>query len=455
MSTVNAAGVGSGLDVSSIVTQLMTIEKQPLTQLQNKLSDTNAQISAFGQLQSALSSLQTATSNLNTSDKFSAYKASVSSDAGFTVSAGAKAVAGSSSVTVKALAQGQKLLSSVNATDMTSALTSSTGSLSFTTQSGASNTVSIASGASLKDIRDAVNTANIGITASIVQNGSSYNLQFSSSTTGTANSFSVAASGDSALNSFTYDTSASSNSMKQTVAAQDASVDIDGVNYTSSTNTLTGAMQDVTLTLTKASSSTTSSVTIAQDTDTIASNIQSFITAYNKVNSLSRSLTSYDTTTKTGGVLNSDFTATSMQFGIRNALQTAVGGSGALQTLSDIGVTFAKDGSLSLDSTKLTKVLSDPSKDISSLFVSGTGTTGLMSRFSTYLDNLNGTSGTITSRVSSLNNKIKLTNTDIDNMNTRLSQVEARYTAQFNALDTTMSQLNSTSSYLTTQLAKL
>lgn len=455
MGAINSAGVGSGLDVSSIVTQLMKIERQQMTVLQQQQSDTNSQISAFGQLQSSLSSLQTATNNLKSVDKFSVYKATVPTDAGFTATAGAKAVGGQYAISVEKLAQSQKVLSTVHSTDMNGAFAGTGGSLSFTVGSGSPVNVTVAAGASLKDIRDAVNSANFGVTASIVQNGSKYDLQFSSSTTGAANAFKVSSTGDASLNNLTFDPASGTNPMLATVSAQDAEVKIDGQTYTSTTNTLTGAIQDVTLNLSTAKPGTAVNVTLAKDNDAITNNVKTLVDAYNKVNTELRSLTSYDTTTKTGGALNGDFTARSLQFGMRNVFQNALGGSGSLQRLSDIGITFQKDGSMSLDSSKLGKVLNDPSKDISQLFITTNGTQGLADKMSTYLDGMIGTSGAVTTRVEGLNNKIKLQNKDMDALSTRLSDVEARYRKQFNDLDTMMVKLNQTNSALTAALSKL
>lgn len=476
MATISSPGVGSNLDVKSIVSQLMQVEQQPLQLLDTKEASYQAKLSAFGSLKSALSTLQTAASKLNLSSTFLGNKASVADASVLSANVTGTAVAGDYNIEVQSLAKAQKLVStgfaSIDTVVGQGTLSISLGNysdagsppVSFTQKSG-TTPVSItidSSNNTLAGIRDAINNAGAGVSASIINDGTSYRLALTSTSTGTANSVKITAteSGGAGLAQLAYDGSAGGvSNMTQNVAAKDAVIKVDGVTVTKSSNTITDAIQGVTLNLAKETGTgVTTKLTLTRDTDSIASAIQDFVTAYNGVNKQIADATAYDSSTGKGSVLLGDSTARSVQTQLRSALSNIVpGAQSGLSTLSSIGISFQNDGSLSIDSTKLNNVLADPSNDVKKLFVkSDDGTVGYGSRINTLVSNfIFGTDAVLNGRIDSLNSSIK----DIDNQrtqeNARLSDVEARYYAQFNNLDTLISSMTQTQTYLTQQLAAL
>lgn len=476
MATISSPGVGSNLDVKSIVSQLMQVEQQPLQLLDTKEASYQAKLSAFGSLKSGLSTLQTAASKLNLSSTFLGNKASVADASVLSANVTGTAVAGDYNIEVQSLAKAQKLVSTGYATADTAVgqgtLTISLGSysdagsppVSFTQKSG-TTPVSItidSSNNTLAGIRDAINNAGAGVSASIINDGTSYRLALTSTSTGTANSVKITAteSGGAGLAQLAYDGSAGGvSNMTQNVAAKDAVIKVDGVTVTKSSNTITDAIQGVTLNLAKETGTgVTTKLTLTRDTDSIASAIQDFVTAYNGVNKQIADATAYDSSTGKGSVLLGDSTARTVQTQLRSALSNIVSGAqSGLSTLSSIGVSFQNDGSLSIDTTKLNNVLADPSNDVKKLFVkSDDGTIGYGSRINTLVSNfIFGSDAVLNGRIDSLNSSIKDIGNQRTQENARLSDVEARYTAQFSNLDTLISSMTQTQTYLTQQLAAL
>ena len=386
---LSSPGIGSNLDVNGIVSQLMSIERQPLTALAKQEASYQAQLSAYGNLKGALSFFQSSVRALSDLSKFQAVTANVSDSTVFTASAGSSAVPGSYSVTATQLAQSQKIVGTgfVNVSDVVG-----TGTLTFQfgTTSGAtftannnkpSKAVTIdAAHSSLAGVRDAINAANIGVSATIVNDGSAApnKLVLTSTDSGAANSLKItvadltdASNVDNAgLSQLAYDpagTLGNGKNLSQTVAAQDALLTVDGITGISkASNSITDVIQGVTLNLVKAGTST---LTVARDVTSVQGSVAAFVNAYNSLNKTVSDLTAYNSATKQGAILQGDSSATSMQKRIRGVLSSAITGSnGNLTTLSQVGVSFQKDGTLLLDLTKLQSAINTNFSDIASLF---------------------------------------------------------------------------------------
>lgn len=384
---ISSPGIGSNLDVNSIVSQLMNIERQPVTLLNQKEASYQARLSAFGSLKSALASFQSTLQSLDTASKFSALKASASDSTVLSASAGTSAAAGTYSVQVTTLAEAQKLKSTPFAATSTT-VGSGTLTIDFGTYSAdtftlnpnkSSKTITIAAGqSSLAGIRDAINAANAGVTAGIVNDGTGYRLTVSSNDTGVANAVRILVSdGDgnntdtSGLSQLLFDarTVSGVKNLTETVAAKDAAFTIDGIAITKPSNTVTDAIEGVTLNLLSANSPGTATLTVARDSGSIQNSVQNFVSAYNSATTVLQDLSAYDATTKQAAVLQGDSAVFSIQYALRTVLNSALStAGGGLTTLSDIGISFQKDGTLALDTTKLQSVINDPTKDISTLF---------------------------------------------------------------------------------------
>jgi flagellar hook-associated protein 2 len=375
---ISSPGIGSNINVDSIVTQLMTLERQPLKALDTKEASFQAQLSAYGSLKGALSSFQSSLAALNSLSRFQA-RTATSSDTGVaTATATSVATAGSFALNVSQLAQSQAIVAAGQAstTAAIGAGGSTTISIQFGTVTGGTLANGVYTGAtftqdgtqssgsvtitaennSLVGIKDAINNANLGVTASIIGDGSAtpYRLVLQSAASGANRSMKISVSGDAALSSLlSYDPAGTQN-LTQTLAAQDAAFTVNGLSLTSRTNTVSTALQGVNLTLLKAGTST---ITVGRDTSGIQTAVASFVKAYNDVDATLDQLASFNATTKQAGPLNGDFAVRSIQAQLRGALGGSLGGGLALSNLSQLGITFQRDGSLALDTTKLQAAL--------------------------------------------------------------------------------------------------
>lgn len=383
---ISSAGVGSGLDVANIVRQLMALERRPLAALDTREAKYQAQITAYGSLKGALSSFQSAVAALATPAKFSGATANLADTTVATVGASSAAKAGSYAVEVQTLAQAHKLKSASFAATST-AVGSGTITIQFGTYSGgvftlnpdkAAGTVTIASNqSSLAGVRDAINAANVGASASIVNDGTGNRLVVAAKDSGIANALKITVADDdlahtdtAGLSQLVYNAATGgTTNLTQTVAAQNAVVVIDGISISKASNTLTDAIEGVTLDLLKANTPATTTLTVARDTAGTQAAVQSFVNAYNGLNKTLTDLSKYDAANNKSSILTGDATVRSVQTQLRRAFNTALPtAGGGLTALSDIGISFQKDGTLKLDSARLTAVLGDATKDVSTLF---------------------------------------------------------------------------------------
>ncbi|GAA5181593.1 flagellar filament capping protein FliD [Niveibacterium umoris] len=466
MASFSSLGIGSGLDLNTLLTGLVNVEKRPITILQNQQSDLKSQLSAMGQIKSAVSSLQSASDALKTSASFAAYTATSTDSSVVSASATTGAVAGSYKVEVTQLSQAQKVMAAfASGTTFSGTLKLELGKADAATATGftANNSVDIdLTGKTLAGARDAINAAGLGVTATIINDGSGtgtpYRLVVTSQNGGTGNQ--IRMTGVAGLNYSAYAGTGGPGSkdanVAQSVAAQDAQFSIDGVTMSRSGNSVTDAIDGVTLNLAKQTTGTPVTVTIAKDPNSVSTKINTFVKAYNDLNKLLHDVTAYNATTKTAGDLSGDYSVRSIQQQVRTAaINTVSGSAGGYSRLGDIGVSLQADGSLSVDSTKLTAAISDPAKDISKLFTGASGVDGVATRVSQTAKALLDISGLVATRTDGINKSIRSLDDRISALQDRVSAIEDRYRKQFTALDTTIGQMNVTSQYLTQQLARL
>ena len=400
---ISSPGIGSNLDVNSIVSQLMVLERRPLQALDQKEATFQAQLSAFGTLKSALSAFQTAVAGLNDSGKFQAFKATIGDGGVATVTAAKSAVPGSYALEVTQLAQAQKLVA-LGQSSATTAIGAGTLSIEFGTISGGTfdaqtgrytgaafaadgagaKTITIgAANSTLAGIRDAINAAKIGVSASIVNDGSGtpYRLALSVNDPGLAKSVKISVAGDAALANLLAHDPAATQGLAETVTARNAALKIDGVAITKTNNTISDAIEGVTLNLTKTNAGNPTTVAVVRDSGAIKGSVEALVKAYNEVNTTIKNLSSYDAAAKKGAILQGDFTLIALQSSIRSALSNALTSTGgAFNNLSQIGVAFQKDGTLALDATKFQKALDSSPNDIAALFAAiGRATDGSIS----------------------------------------------------------------------------
>lgn len=446
---ISTLGIGSGIDVNSIVSQLMALERRPLDMLNQRKSTYNSELSAYGTIKSDLAAIQTAMAGLKDSTGFDVFKATPADSTFFTATADSTAIAGSHTVTVGQLAQSQKLVSAAFADTGTTQL--GTGSLLISNGTSSFSVTIDSSNNTLAGIANAINsdTNNIGVSATILNDGTGYRLVISPNDTGTSKAVTVAVtdSGDgnntdnAGLSRLSY--TAGAYNLTQTQAAQDATLTVDGLaGITSASNTVTGVIQGVTLNL-KAAGSTTLQVSV--DTDALTAKVNSFITAYNKFNTDVQSLH------QKGGALEADNTVLSIQSQIRDVFNTSMNISGnAYNYLSQIGVSIQKDGSLSLDSATFTSALTGNIQDVTSLFTDSTQ--GFGQRMYSMVSAMLQSDGVVQSATDGINAMIADITSRTDQMQVRLDQMQIRLQAQYSALDAMMGTMTSTSNLLMSRL---
>ncbi|KQY86504.1 flagellar filament capping protein FliD [Pelomonas sp. Root1444] len=467
MATITSAGIGSGLDIESLVSKLVSAERTPITQLTKKTEGLKTELSAFGKVQSSLATLRDAAAKLTSPSTWGGTLATSSDPTSVSVSAGTGASIGNVSIEVSKLAQSQTLVSgtpyaSSTATVGQGSLTITLGAwgsnnTTFTDKAGATPiTINIGNGQdTLSGIRDAINSSNAGVTASIVNDANGARLTLRSTATGETNGFRIEATGG--LADLSYDPRVGVTSLIQTLPAQNARALINGIDVSSESNSLKEAIDGLNITLLK-TTTIPASVTVGQDKDSIKKLITDFTAAYNAVNALLREQTKYDEGAKTAGTLQGDSTAV----GLQNQLRSIIGGTtslaGSIGRLAEIGLEPGSDGSLKTSETKLNTALGNLDS-VKKLFMGLDGTDssndGFAQRIRSYIDGALSTDGRVSSRQAGLQKLIDNNNKRADQLEDRVARTEARLRARYTALDTQMSKLNGLSNYVTQQLAKL
>lgn len=398
MATITALGTGSGLDLESIISKFMQVERQPLQTIATQKEAFQSKISAYGTVKSALTAFQSSASALSSASKFNAQKATSSDTSILTAKTDGSATVGNFDITVSQLAKSQKIasneFSSSNATIGTGTLTISFGTYipddgdsmtsgdnTFTANPDKTDlTITIdSSNNTLSGIRDAINTANGDVTATIINNGSGSQLVLTSKDSGESNTLKISVADDDGdntnllgLSQLAYDPTAATNSgknMSEIQVAKNALLTIDGIDIEKTSNTIDDAVDGLTLTLLKTTDTGESvSLGIESDMDTIKESIQKFVDAYNKLNTTFEDLTKYNEADKTkSGKLIGDATLRTISYQIKAVLTNSIG-SGDLTTLSDVGVSFDDSGNLALDSEKLSDAIENDFSDIATLF---------------------------------------------------------------------------------------
>jgi flagellar hook-associated protein 2 len=474
MATISSPGVGSGLDVNSIVTQLVAIERQPIVQLQTQASSLQTKLSAFGKLQSNLSALREAASALTRASTWSQTTGTSSDPTAVTVTTDANNLPGSYAVQVTSLARAQSNTSKTYAaaTDLVGEgtirieLGAWDASNVFTPKAGAS-AVDISVGPpakSLAEVRDMVNAANAGITATVLTDASGARLVFRSTATGAENGFKLTVTDSdgnnvdtSGLSALAFDPSVGVVTMSKALAAANASALINSVPVTSASNTLSNVVDGMTLVLRK-ETTTEVAITTAADKDGIKKKIEAFVTAYNDLNKELAAQTKYDAATKTGGSLQGDSAAVNLRAALRATLRGNSSASTMFTRLADIGFDVKQDGSISLDQTKLDNGLANLG-ELKKLFANAdtvvTANNGFATLFRQQADQAIGVEGSIAARSEGLRERISRNEKRQAELEVRVALTEARLRKQYTSLDAQMGQLQSLSSYVSQQMTIL
>ena len=456
MATLSSAGIGSGLDVNSIVTALVNVERVPINQLQTQADTLQSKLSSFGKLQSYVSAVRDAARTLTLPGTWSQTVGS-SSDPAVGVVTDGSTLAGSYRVEVQSLAAAQSIATATTYAGATSTL--GQGTLHIALQGGASKNVVIGPGEdTLEKVRDKINAAGAGVVASILSDASGARLVLRSSATGAANAFTVGVteSGAAGLGALAYDPAGTS-AMTLAQPAADAKATINQLPVTSATNTLTGVIDGLTLTLNKATTAPVD-VSAKPDSEAMKKAVSAFVSAYNDMAKYLNDQTKYDADSKTAGTLQGDSAANAVRSQMRGLLATTSGASATFTRLGDIGFDVQKDGTIQLKGSKLDNALANV-PELKKLFANSDAATpandGVMTQLRGYADQLLSVDGTLSTRSAGLQSRIESNKASQSRLEDRVSAFEARVRAQYTALDAQMGQLTGLSSYVTQQMTML
>lgn len=447
---ITASGIGSGLDIGGLVQQLVAAEAEPKNaRLNSREISLGSELSAFGTLKSALSAFQSSVSKLESATTFQVFNATSSNEDVFTAATDDTAGAGSYSIEVLQLAQAEKLRSVdfTASSDVvgTGTLDISLGATTFQLTIDSSNNT-------LTGIRDAINAAldNPGISASLISVDSGTQLILSTNEVGASNTINVVATDDAPLDGFDL-TQLDSANLITLQSASEAVIKIDSQTVTRDSNSFSDVISGVTFNLSNAQPGSIETLSVRLDTQSIKEDIESFVTNYNNLIGVMRGLSNFDQSTLVAGPLNGDSVVRGIQNSLRQALSANATG-GALSHLSELGITFADKGSLTIDDTVLDTKIAAGLSDVKQFFSSDTG---MAKSFTTALSGYISDDGIIDSRRDGLQNRLDSIDDKREVLNRRMASLEARLSAQFNAMDILVAQLQSTGNFLTQQLVNL
>ncbi|MEQ9859855.1 flagellar filament capping protein FliD [Pectobacterium cacticida] len=462
MASISALGAGSGLDLSSLLTQLRTAENQRLVPISTQQKSYKAQLTGVSALKSALDKLNTANNALAKSESFGVVTGSIdgitntkvsSTNKAFTATTGSKSVAGSYSIEVLHLAQAHSITSEAKSS-ATEALSTTDSTLTIAQTNGKSLSIDIKGGeTSLNDVRDAINKVNGGVTASVIKaKDNEFYLMLTARDSGTQGEITL---------------TDSSNVLGQTeekVAAQNSVIMANGIEIERQSNTIDDAFEGVTLTLqAKTESDKPETLTIDQDISGMKNAVKAWVDAYNALQDTIDTQTKYtkveagEEQSTTNGALIGDSTVRGIQNKLKSQLTTVQHDSGEFKILADLGITQNfKTGKLEIDNTKLDKALKEEPGKVQAFFVGDNDETGFATQTRSYLkDVLDTVDGTIKNKEDSINKTLKSLDTQYTRISNGIEETIARYQKQFVDLDKAMSNMNSTMSSLSGMLSSL
>ena len=454
MASIISSGIGSGLDIAGLVQQLVAAEASPVqTRIGQQEARAQAKLSAFGSLKSALAQFREKLEVMKNLDTFLARSGSSGNEELYSVTTGQTALPASYSVEVVNLATPQKLTSGAftgaDAVVGTGTLTIAVGASSFDIEITDQNNT-------LANIRDSINSAleNTGVSATIVTADAGSYLILTGAQTGASNSMVVTqVGGDGGLSALEYDPANSLLSLSESIAAQDALVRIDGFDILSESNSIAGAIEGVTLDLLQADAGVTDTLAITNDSDAVRATVDEFVTSYNNLVATLDLLTNYNAEADAAAPLLGDSTVRGIRDQIRRELSVAVTDIDApFSSLAEVGLDIQLDGTLAIVDEDFDAALAGDFSKFGQLFANSDG---FATRLHGVVDGFLQTGGIIETRTTGLNSTIDDFSDQREALGERLLSLESRLLRQFNALDSLIGNLSSTSTFLAQQLTNL
>ncbi|ANB03141.1 flagellar hook protein [Ectothiorhodospira sp. BSL-9] len=459
-------GVGSGINVRDLVDQLVAAEREPReNRIARQEQRFEAQISGLGKLKNALSEFGSTLSGLSSAGDFRQVETRVVNEGMVTANARDNAPIGNYEVEVAQLAQSQRLATSADLfsgeEDFDPKTALGAGDVTITLADGTTETFTLSENrSSLENLRDAINDQSANLRASVIDDGNGPRLTLSTTQTGEQNAISridVNADGGALLNRLGFNAADlgedqdTSGGFRQLRAAQDAIVLVDGLQITRPTNELRGVLDGVDLTLNDVG---TTRVTVAEQEGTALEAIRGFVEAYNELRGQLNELNAFNPESEESGILNGDSTLRGVQDQMARMISNPVEGmDGTVRALADLGISTQRDGTLAINEFRLNERLSEDREAVVSLFTQAD--TGIAARMKGVVDQFTGRDSIINSRTKSLEKQMSGLADDRDRLEYRMERIEARYIAQFSAMDAMIAQMNQTSQFLDNQLKAL
>ncbi|WP_239821365.1 flagellar filament capping protein FliD [Ectothiorhodospira variabilis] len=467
MSTITSMGVGSGIDVRGLVDQLVAAERAPReNRINSQEKRIEEQISGLGKLKSGLSDFGAALDGLSSAGDFRQVETRVVKEGMVTANARDNAPIGNYEVEVTQLAQSQRLATSVDlfgdVADFSAGGTAlGAGDVTITLADGTTETFTLTEEAStLEDLRAAINNQSSSLRASVVDDGNGPRLTLSTTQTGEQNAISqiaVNAGGEALLNKLGFNAADlgvdqdTSGGFRQLRAAQDAIVKVDGLEVTRPTNELRGVLDGVDLTL---NDTGTTRVAVTEQEGTALEAVRGFVEAYNALRSQLNALNAFNPDTEESGILNGDSTLRGVQDRMARMVSNPVEGmDGAVRALADLGISTQRDGTLAINEARLSDRLAEDREAVVSLFTQAD--TGIAARMKGVVEEFTGRDSIINTRTENLRQQMSGLADDRERLEYRMERIEARYIAQFSAMDAMVAQMNQTSQFLDNQLQAL
>ena len=442
MSSITSLGVGSGLELNSLLEQIQQSEQAKLEPIQQQAESEDAQISAYGKIKSDLSQFQSSAEKLNDPATFESLSTNVEGSGVSAVSSD-DAQPGQYDVQVDRLASASSIVTERLETSDESIIDGDQ-SLSFSLAEGDIDPISIADGSSLEDMRDAVNAQSDGrLNASIINDGEGYRLAVNSTENG------ADASIESTNFSDILSADAQTSDEQVVQAGEDAAFNVNGIDITSPTNQVEDAIQGVTLNLTEAGTSST--VTVEQDSESIRDQVAAFVDDYNTLKGTIGEQTAFDAESGEAAELSGDSATRAVESSLRTALSSVVEGDG-FNVLSDAGISLQLDGTLAIDEDELDSAIANQPDELASFFAGDSENSGLAGQVSAAIDQQIGTNGRLNGAITTSENQLDRLSDRFSITEQRINENVERYRAEFSALDSMVGDMNQTSAYLTEQL---
>jgi len=458
MASISFGGLGNGIDFGQVIDQLVKVGRLPIDQLNTQKNTLQSKLTDYGSVTDKLLALQAAGDSLRLPTAFDQATTTVSDPTALTVSSASTAPPGSYLVKVTQLAQSHQITNKAAkavASPTTDIVSGASATFTFRVGTGTNQTVTLSATATLEDLQTGINDLGSGVTASIVNAGSettpAYRVILTATASGASNGVTIVADGT----TLDFANGSGTGGVDTLHAAQDAIAILgdptqNPVTLQRSSNVITDAIPDVTLSLTKTTGSSTVSVNVTRDNGAVKDNIKKFVAAYNDIVTFVNKKTAYDVTTKTGALLHNETSVKGFVSQIRQALSAPISGLTTYSSVGEIGFKTERDGAITVDDAKLDSVLSTNYKAVKSLFINQTGVAGVAQRVNAAIDAIDDVStGSLTGRKNSLTSQINRLTDQISRKETAISAYEEQLKIQYARLDSLLNQLKGQTNFLT------